>query len=129
ITLERLIELANSDDKIIGIGESGLDYFYNHSSVEDQEASFRKHIQACIATDLPLVVHARDADEDIIRIIREEGGGKAGLRGVLHCFSSGRGLAEQALEEGFYISFSRIITFNKSKDLQDIAQDIPLDRI
>jgi TatD DNase family protein len=129
ITLDRLIELAHSDDKIIGIGESGLDYYYNHSSVEDQEASFRKHIQACIATDLPLVVHARDADDDIIRIIREEGGAKAGLRGVLHCFSSGRGLAEKALEEGFYISFSGIVTFNKSKDLQDIAKDIPLDRI
>lgn len=129
ITLEQIIDTANREDKIIGIGESGLDYFYNHSSHEDQEASFRKHIRACIATGLPLVVHARDADADIIRVIREEGGAKAGLKGVMHCFSSGPQLAQDALEEGFYISFSGIVTFKKSKELQDIARTVPLDRI
>ena len=129
ITLEQIIERANAEDKIIGIGESGLDYFYNHSSHEDQEASFRKHIRACIATGLPLVVHARDADADIIRVIRDEGGQKAGLKGVMHCFSSGPQLAQDALEEGFYISFSGIVTFKKSKELQDIARTVPLDRI
>lgn len=129
ITLEQIIEKANAEDKIIGIGESGLDYFYNHSTPKDQEASFRKHIRACIATGLPLVVHARDADVDIIRVIREEGGQKAGLKGVMHCFSSGPQLAQDALEEGFYISFSGIVTFKKSSELQAIARTVPLDRI
>lgn len=130
ITLDQLITLANSDDKIIGIGESGLDFYYNHSSPEDQEESFRKHIRACIATDLPLIVHARDADEDIMRVIRDENA-RAGakVRGVMHCFSSGAGLAENALAEGFYISFSGIVTFKKSTELQAIAKTVPLDRI
>ncbi len=129
VTLEQLIALANSDDKVIGIGESGLDYFYNYSPKEDQESSFRKHIRACIETNLPLVVHARDADADIIRIIREENGGKPRVRGVMHCFSSSPLLAEQSLEEGFFISFSGMITFKKNKVLQDIAKTVPLDRL
>lgn len=128
INLDELIALAQSDSKIVGIGESGLDYFYNHSPVDDQQESFRKHIRACIATDLPLVVHARDADEDIIRIIREEGAG-TNLRGVMHCFSSGRAMGEAALEFGFYISFSGIVTFKKSTELQDFARAVPADRI
>lgn len=130
ITLEDIIARANAHDKVIGIGESGLDYYYNHSSKEDQELSFRKHIQACIATDLPLVVHARDADDDIMRVVREENqhAGKK-VRGVLHCFSSGARLAKEALEEGFYISFSGIVTFKKSSALQDIAKTVPLDRL
>lgn len=128
VTLEQLVDIANSDDKIIGIGESGLDYYYDNSPRDDQEESFRKHIRACLATDMPLIVHARDADDDIIRVIRSENPGKK-LRGVMHCFSSGPLLAEKALEEGFYISFSGIVTFNKSKELQDIAKTIPLDRI
>jgi len=128
ITLDRLIELANSNDKVVGIGESGLDYYYDHSPRVDQEESFRKHIRACIATDLPLIVHARDADDDIIRVIRSENTDKK-LRGVLHCFSSGPLLAEKALEEGFFVSFSGIVTFKKSKELQDIVKTIPLERI
>ncbi|PZQ48020.1 MAG: LuxR family transcriptional regulator [Micavibrio aeruginosavorus] len=129
ITLEKLIALANSNDKIIGIGESGLDYYYDHSPRIDQEESFRKHIRACIATNLPLIVHARDADEDIMRVIRSENAGGKKVRGVLHCFSSGPQLAEQAMEEGFFVSFSGIVTFKKSKELQDIAKTVPLDRI
>lgn len=128
VTLDQLVELALSDPNIIGIGESGLDYFYKHSSVEDQQESFRKHIRACVETGLPLVVHARDADEDIIRIIREEGDG-TNLKGVMHCFSSGRKLGEEALEFGFYISFSGIVTFAKSQELRDFAKDVPLDRL
>ncbi|HEU4837826.1 MAG TPA: TatD family hydrolase [Micavibrio sp.] len=130
VALEKLIDLANSDDKIIGIGESGLDFFYNHSTPEDQEESFRKHIRACIATNLPLIVHARDADADIMRVIRDENE-RAGarVRGVMHCFSSGPGLAENALAEGFYISFSGIVTFKKSTELQAIAKTVPLDRL
>ncbi len=128
IDLESLVKLAKSDPKIIGIGESGLDYFYKHSAPEDQQESFRRHIRACIETGLPLIVHSRDADEDTMRIIREEGAGTS-LKGLLHCFSSGRAMGEDALDFGFYISFSGIVTFSKSRDLQDFARDVPLDRI
>jgi TatD DNase family protein len=128
IAQAELVKRALSDPKIVGIGETGLDYYYNHSSKEDQEKSFRKHIRACIETDMPMVVHARDADDDIARIIREEGAG-TNLSGVMHCFSSGRGLAEAALDFGFYISFSGIVTFTKSDELRAIAKDVPLDKI
>lgn len=128
VTLDRLIELAQSDPRIVGIGESGLDYFYKHSPPEEQQESFRKHIRACAATGLPLVVHARDADGDIIRILREEGAGQ-GVRGVMHCFSSGRAMGEAALDLGFYISFSGIATFAKAEELRDFAKDVPADRI
>jgi TatD DNase family protein len=128
ITQDQLVKLALSDPKIIGIGETGLDYFYKHSTPEDQAVSFRKHIRACIESDMPMVVHARDADEDIIRIIREENSSQK-LRGVMHCFSSGRKMAEEALEIGFYISFSGIVTFKTATELQDIAKTVPLDRI
>lgn len=128
VTLDELVSLANSHDKVIGIGESGLDYYYDNSPREDQEESFRKHIRACLATDLPLIVHARNADSDIIRVIRSENPDKK-LRGVMHCFSSGPQLAIDALEEGFYISFSGIVTFKKSTELQAIAKTVPMDRI
>lgn len=128
ITQEELVTLANSDPKIVGIGESGLDYYYKNSEPEDQQESFRKHIRACIETGLPLVVHARDADEDIMRIIREEGSG-TDLTGVMHCFSSGRKMGEEALDFGFYISFSGIVTFKNADELRDFAKDVPLDRI
>jgi TatD DNase family protein len=128
ITQDELVRLAQSDPKIVGIGETGLDYFYKYSTPEDQQTSFRKHIRACIESSLPMVVHARDADEDIIRIIREENSsGK--LRGVMHCFSSGRKMAEEALDIGFYISFSGIVTFKTATELQDIAKSVPLNRI
>jgi TatD DNase family protein len=128
VTLDELVKLSQSDQRIVGIGESGLDYFYKHSSPEDQQESFRKHIRACIQTGLPLVVHARDADEDIMRIIREEGAGTS-LTGVMHCFSSGRAMGEDALDFGFYISFSGIVTFKKSTELQDFARAVPADRL
>ncbi len=128
ITQEQLVQLAKSNAKVIGIGESGLDYFYKNSTPEDQDLSFRKHIRACIETDLPLVVHARDADEDIIKVIREEGAGTR-LKGVMHCFSSGRKMGEEALDLGFYISFSGILTFPKADDLRDFARVVPRDRV
>lgn len=127
VTLDNLIEMTR-DPKIIGIGESGLDYFYDLAEREDQKTSFRKHIQACLATDLPLVVHARDADTDIIEILREETGRK-GMRGVMHCFSSSPKMAHEALDLGFHISFSGMITFKKSEELRQIAKTIPLDRL
>ena len=128
ITQAELVRQALSDPKIVGIGETGLDYFYKNSTPEDQDISFRKHIRACIESDMPMVVHARDADEDIAHTIIEEGKG-TNLSGVMHCFSSGRKLAEDALEFGFYISFSGIVTFKQAHELRDIAKIVPLDRI
>lgn len=129
ISRKKLLEMATSNPKIVGIGETGLDYYYDNAPREDQEASFRKHIQACIEADMPIIIHARDADEDVARIMFEEEGAGTNLRGVMHCFSSGRGLAEAALNFGFYISFSGIITFKQAENLREIAKDIPLDRI
>ena len=130
VTVDKIVE-KSVDKKVIGIGESGLDYFYTNSDPKDQQISFRKHINACLNSDLPIVIHARDADEDIMRIMKEEAGtgNERGLRGVMHCFSSTRWLAEQALEFGFYISFSGIVTFKKSEELRDIARDVPLGRL
>lgn len=114
--------------KLVGLGETGLDYYYNNSPKDVQIESFRRHIHAALETDLPLIVHTRDADDDTARLLKEEGqGGK--LRGLLHCFSSSRKLGEQALELGFYISLSGIVTFKKSEELRAIAKDLPLDRL
>ena len=124
---ELLLEEAGHD-KMVGIGESGLDYFYDKSPRERQQKSFRVHAAAARETGLPLIVHTRDADDDTARILAEESGGGA-LRGVLHCFSSGRALAEAALDLGFYVSFSGILTFKRSDELREIAAAIPLDRM
>jgi TatD DNase family protein len=113
--------------KLVGLGETGLDYYYNNSPKDVQQESFRRHIRASLATDLPLIVHTRDADEDTYEILKEEGRGS--LRGLLHCFSSGAKLAQQAVQMGFYLSLSGIVTFKKSQDLRDIVKDIPLDKI
>ena len=126
-SLERLIELA-ARPKVVGIGETGLDYYYDQSPRDVQRDSFRRHLRACMATDQPVIVHTRDADEDTLRILQEEGAGR-GLRGLLHCFSSSRQLAENAVELGLYISFSGILTFKKSEALRDTARALPLDRL
>lgn len=128
ITQAQLVELALSDPKIIAIGESGLDYHYNYASPEDQEISFRKHIRACLETGLPLIVHSREAEDDTARMIREESAGQK-LTGVMHCFSSKPKLAEEALDLGFYISFSGIVTFNAAEELRQVARTTPLERI
>ncbi len=128
VSQDKLVEMARSDPNIVGVGETGLDYYYDYSPHEDQQESFRKHIRAAIEAGLPLVVHARDADEDIAAIIREEGAG-TNLTGVMHCFSSGAKLAEDMLEMGFYISFSGIVTFKKADELRDIAKNVPLERL
>ncbi|MDH5723046.1 MAG: TatD family hydrolase [Alphaproteobacteria bacterium] len=127
-SVEDIVRIAVADPNIIAIGESGLDYYYDHSPREDQKDSFRKHMHACVEADLPLVVHSRDAEDDTANLIKEESAnGK--LRGVMHCFSSKKVLAEKALEEGFYISFSGIITFNKADELREVAKIVPLDRV
>lgn len=115
--------------KVIGIGESGLDYFYDKAPKEIQQESFRAHIKAAQLCGLPLAIHARDADADIARILAEERAGGGDFRFLLHCFSSGRKLAEAAVEMGGYISFSGILTFPKSDELREIAADIPMDRL
>jgi TatD DNase family protein len=116
---------ATSHPKVIGIGETGLDYFHNYGPREAQEQSFRRHIQASQKAGLPLVIHSREAEEDTIRILKEEGA----VLGVLHCFSSRRFLAEEGLKLGLYISLSGILTFKKSKALRDIVRDLPMDRL
>jgi len=114
--------------KVIGIGESGLDYFYDKAPKDVQAENFRANIRAARLAGLPLAIHARDADDDVIRILAEERAGGY-FDFLLHCFSSTRALAEAAIEMGGYISFSGIITFPKSQELRDIAAAIPLDRL
>ena len=111
--------------RVIGIGETGLDYHYDHSPREVQQRVFRSHIAAARLSGLPLIVHAREADDDVARMLRDE----AATAGVLHCFSSGRRLAEAALELGFYISISGIVTFRNAEELHAIVRDVPLDRL
>jgi TatD DNase family protein len=123
----RLVELAQHP-KVVGIGEAGLDYFYEHSPRERQKEVFRRHIEAARLSGLPLIVHSRDADEDTVALL-EEGAAKGGLTGVIHCFSSTEFLAERALALGFYISLSGIVTFRKAESLRAIAKVVPADRL
>ncbi len=126
-TVESLIALAEHP-KVIGFGETGLDYHYDHSPRDRQRAVFRTHIEAARAAGLPLIVHARAADDDTAAMLAE-GSGQGRLAGLLHCFTSSRALAERAIELGFYVSFSGIVTFKKSEELRAIARDVPVDRL
>ncbi|MDE9450488.1 TatD family hydrolase [Aliiroseovarius sp. Z3] len=127
VTVDELIALADHP-KFVGIGESGLDYHYTADSREAQIESLRVHIQAARETGLPLIIHSRDADEDMARILTEEH--KIGAYScVMHCFSSGAELAKAALDLGFYLSMSGIATFPRSQDLRDIFAAAPVDRI
>lgn len=129
ITAEEIVHLCEHP-KVVGIGETGLDYFYDHAPRDAQDRNFRQHIRACIATGLPLIIHTRDAEEDTIKILQEErAGNEEKLRGVFHCYSSNRKLAEVGLEMGFYFSFSGMLTFKKSENVREIARDIPLDKV
>jgi TatD DNase family protein len=123
------IAALTAHPKAIGIGESGLDYFYDKAPRPVQQDNFRAHIRAAQATGLPLCIHARDADDDIARILREERDTGGDFAFLLHCFSSGRGLAEAAVEQGGYISLSGILTFPKSSELREIARDVPAERL
>lgn len=125
---EALAALADHP-RIIGLGESGLDYFYDKAPRDAQAENFRNHIRAAQITGLPLAIHARQADEDIIRILAEEREAGGAFPFLLHCFSSGRELAEKSIEMGGYLSFSGILTFPKSPDIRDIAKDMPADRL
>ncbi len=127
-TPEALAALAEHP-KVVGIGESGLDYFYDKSPRRVQQASFRVHIRAARLTGVPLAIHARDADADIAEILRSERDAGGDFKFLLHCFSSGLELAEKAVAMGGYVSFSGILTFPKSLDLRGIARDLPADRL
>jgi len=114
--------------KVVAIGETGLDYYYEHSPRDEQKQNFRAHISAARETGLPLVVHTRDAEDDTIAILREEMG-KGAFTGLIHCFTGTRKLADAALDLGFCISVSGIATFKKSDELRAVLKDVPLDRL
>jgi TatD DNase family protein len=127
---ERLVELSRHP-KIIAIGETGLDYFRLKGDLEWQRERFRQHIRASRLSRKPLIIHTRAASEDTIRIMREEGAGtdQGGVAGVMHCFTESLEVAKAAVEMGFYISFSGILTFKSAKDLQAVAKELPIERI
>lgn len=122
-----LVEAARHP-KVVGIGETGLDYYYEHSPRPQQIANFRAHIEAGRQTGLPVIVHTRDADDDTIRILREEMRSRP-FTGLIHCFTGTKALADVALELGLYISVSGIATFKKSDELRAVLKDVPLDRL
>jgi TatD DNase family protein len=126
ITAEDLIARAQHP-KVVAIGEAGLDYHYDNSPRDAQEQGFRTHIAAARATGLPLVIHAREADDDTARILEEESG-KGAFPAVLHCYTGGPDLARRALALGHYISFTGIVTFKNSAALREIAKSVPADR-
>lgn len=127
VTAERLVELA-SHPKVVGIGETGLDYFYEHSPREAQQKSFRAHIAAARETGLPLIVHTRDADEDTVAIMEDEME-KGPYPGVIHCFSSSQWLAERSVAMGMAISISGILTFKKAEALREAVAAVPVENL
>lgn len=126
VSPEALVRLADHP-KVVAIGETGLDYYRLKGDLEWQRERFRNHIRASRQCGKPLIVHTRDAAQDTIRIMREEGAREAG--GVMHCFTESWEVAQQALELGFYISFSGIVTFKNAKALKEVAKNVPLERL
>lgn len=126
--LDELITLGQNK-KVVGVGETGLDFYYakDENEKEYQKKLFKLHIQAAKILNKPLIIHSRDAEDDIIKMLTDESAHVAG--GVLHCFTGSKMMAEKILELGFYISFSGIVTFSKAQALQEIAKKIPLDKI
>lgn len=127
IDAAKLIEAARHA-KVIGIGETGLDYYYDHSGRQQQQASFRAHISASRETSLPLIVHTRDAEEDTLNILCAEMG-KGGFPALIHCFTASGAFADAVLDLGLYISISGIVTFKNAKDLQAVAARVPSERL
>ncbi len=127
VTAEALVGLAEHP-KVVAIGEAGLDYHYDNSPPEAQRVGLITHIAAARVTGLPLVIHAREADADLAAILQAEMA-KGAFPAVLHCFSSGRALAESGIALGHYVSFSGILTFKNAQEIRDIARDLPSDRI
>jgi TatD DNase family protein len=127
VATAKLVEAARHP-RVIGIGETGLDYFYDHSDRDRQRASFRSHIAAARETQLPLVIHTRNAEEDTAAIVAEEMG-KGAFPALIHCFTASQGFADRMLALGLSISIAGIVTFKNAKDLQDSARTIPADRL
>jgi len=127
VTADELVALS-AHPKVVAIGEAGLDYHYDHAPRDAQAASLRVHIDAARQTGLPLVIHARSADDDMAAILREETG-KGAFPFVLHCFSSGADLAATGVELGGYVSFSGILTFRNSEAIREIARTVPRERL
>ncbi len=125
-TVEELVQAA-SQDKVIAIGETGLDYFRSEGDLEWQRDRFRVHIEAAKQTKKPLIIHTREAREDTMSILESENAEQAG--GIIHCFTENWDTAKRALDIGFYISLSGIVTFKSAKELQEVAKKLPLDRI
>ena len=113
-------------DKVIALGETGLDYYYEHSPRAEQREAFATHIAVAKSTKLPLIVHTRDAEQDTIDLLSKE---KGNITGVIHCFSGSQDLANKSLDLGFYISISGIVTFKKADELREIVKTVPLDRL
>ncbi len=128
VTADDLVRLAEENDKVVAIGEAGLDYFYDTQKPEDQQTGLRRHIEAARRTRLPLVIHSRNADEDMAAILTEETQ-KGAFPFILHCFSASQALADTGVALGGYVSFSGILTFPKSEDLRAIAKTVPMDRL
>jgi len=127
IDTAKLVDRA-SHPRVVGIGESGLDYYYDKSDREQQRTSFRAHCAASRETGLPIIVHTRDAETDTAEILREEMG-KGAFPGVIHCFTASGEFADIALDLGFYISISGIVTFKNARDLQETAARLPRERL
>jgi TatD DNase family protein len=127
VDMAKLVARA-AHPRVVGIGETGLDYYYEHSDRTQQRTSFRAHIAAARTTGLPIIVHTRDAEDDTAEILRDEMG-KGTFTGVIHCFTASDAFARIALDLGFYISISGIVTFKNAKDLQATASIIPEDRL
>jgi len=125
--VEELVKVALNEPSNVAIGETGLDYFHNNGDMRWQQDRFRTHIRAAIKADKPLIIHTRDAREDTIAILREEQADK--VAGVMHCFTETWEMAQQAMEMGFYISFSGIVTFKNAAELKEVAKKVPLDRM
>lgn len=115
-------------EKVVGLGETGLDFYYDHSDRQAQEASFRTHIKVSRASGLPVIVHTRDADDKTIEILEDEMK-KGPFKGLIHCFTASQELADRVLDLGFYISISGIVTFKKAEAVQATVKTIPLDRL
>ncbi|MEW8507705.1 MAG: TatD family hydrolase [Candidatus Thiodiazotropha sp.] len=121
-----LLRLSRSE-KVVAIGETGLDYFHGEGDLDWQRERFRRHIRAAKAAAMPLIIHTRDARDDTIRIMQEEDAVEAG--GVMHCFTENWSMAKRALEMGFYVSFSGIITFKNAAELREVVKQVPMDRL
>lgn len=125
-TVDELVELAG-DDRVVAIGETGLDYYRSQGDMAWQQERFRRHIRAARQSGKPLIIHTREAAADTLRIMREEDA--AGIGGVMHCFTESAEVARQALDLGFYISFSGIVTFRNAEALREVAKQVPPERL